>query len=257
MGALWPRSMRTLSMDNVHSWRRAGFPRSTAKASTISSERWRPRCRRAAPSSPMSSGGPPPASQRRRQPLAFVVTMCSSRSSPRSSIEPTNSRHNDIIGGLKPLFKPLTRWLFQGGIRTCSLAMIRFAQRRALVAALNGSSKPSGNMIPTTFFVLPFRCQSVRRCTNGVRRGWLQEALRHRLHRRLVRCAAPRSLSRKALWSSAPQTMGLAARHSFLPRNPRAVSTIPIALGVGGGLSGPQRSPPCVNMAAFILERPN
>ena len=40
--------------------------------------------------------------------------------------------------------------------------LTRNAPRRALVAMPNGSSMPSGIMIPTTCFAPPSRCQSVR-----------------------------------------------------------------------------------------------
>ena len=84
-----PRSQHLIRFsrpDNVCSWRRAGFPRSTGRPSMYSFARWRLRLHRAAPSSPTSSGAPPLACRWRRLLSAFAAIMCWSRSSHPSPI---------------------------------------------------------------------------------------------------------------------------------------------------------------------------
>ena len=126
-----------------------------------SSRRWRPLSRLVAPSSPTNSGVQPRAWRRRPRPLAFVATISSSRFLQRSSIGRTSPRSNDISDGREPLLRPSMPWHFLVDIRICSPGATRSAQRRALVAMPNGSSKPSGIKIPTTCFAPPSRSQSV------------------------------------------------------------------------------------------------
>ena len=93
----------------------------------------------AAPCSPMSSGAPRHACQWRRRPLAFVATICSSRSSRPSPIAPMRSRSSDTGGGLGALFGHLIPWPFRVAIRTSLLRATPSVRRRATAPMPPGS----------------------------------------------------------------------------------------------------------------------
>src|SRR6476646_10558462 len=84
-------SIHFLRADNVCSWRRAGFQRSTGRRSTSSFARWRLRLHRAVPSSPTCSGAPPLAypvattafGLRRDHVLVEILASFTDRSEPR------------------------------------------------------------------------------------------------------------------------------------------------------------------------------
>jgi hypothetical protein len=113
------------------------------------------------PFSPTNSGGQPRAWRRRQPPSAFAATISSLRSLRRSSIGRMSPRSDDISDGREPLLQHSMPCRFLVDIRICLPGATRTAQRRALVAMPNGSSKPSGIMIPTTCFAPPSRSQSV------------------------------------------------------------------------------------------------
>src|SRR5262245_15498899 len=124
-----------------------------------SSRRSRPQSRLVAPCSPTASRVPPHACRRRPRRSAFVATTYLSRFLQRSSIGRRSSRSHDIGNGREPRLRPSMSWRFLVDIRTCSPAATPTVRQRATVAMPNGSSKPSGIMIPKTCSTPPSRCR--------------------------------------------------------------------------------------------------
>src|SRR6516165_5578281 len=130
-----------------------------AEASTSSFERWRWRSRPAVRSLPMSSKAPPLECLRRQRRSACIAITYLSKFWLASSTVRTSSRSGNIKVGFALHVRALKRWRFTVPIRTFSLR-VTIAWCKATVPIPNGSSTPSGIMIPITYFSRPFRCQS-------------------------------------------------------------------------------------------------
>jgi hypothetical protein len=141
------------------SWRRAGCLRSRATASPCSSRPWRPPSPRVAPWSPTSSGAPPRAFRGTQRPLAFVTSMCWSRSLLRSPTGRTGSRSSDTASGPARRVTPSMRWRFPAAIRTSLPGATPTVRQGATAATPNGCSRPSGSTTPTTSSAPLLRCR--------------------------------------------------------------------------------------------------
>jgi hypothetical protein len=74
----------------------------------------------------------------RRPPSAFAATMCSLRSSPRSSIGQTGSRSNGISSGARATLQAFDVMVLPGGYPNLLAGATRTVWRKAMVPTLNG-----------------------------------------------------------------------------------------------------------------------